>query len=467
MLPTMSRAATTWQRVCAALASDDYQGAYELLARAWAMNAAERAEVYLYAASVHSLFGDAGIPDMALALAQARELYPTVTETALYQALHLESSARTGEAPDVPAELGSHPDPLVRFHTLSALALSEHPQAVLALELRPNELPEHLRWRLRSWQADSAEHLADLAQAERLYGEAAELTTGLNRAAMRQEQAALNLQLGTPDKTKRLLEEARQMYGQFPPPEEGLNLATWHYLWAQTQLQLGQPEQALEAIREADRLERAYGDSSYGVALVWGQVLTHLGQQELALETFERALSLATPADRPFAYHELGVVLLDLDRPLEARERLEAALRQPDYPYQPEVLADLAECDYRTGRLREAQALAEQALSGGAVVPASLVLGHLALEYYHLEEAAEHYERVTMTAPHGSRDWIAAHQLAADVLAQQGYQQPAQVLMHAQQALEWTPENDEWHAPLQEYLRRAQAVLEDQPRMLN
>ena len=32
--------------------------------------------------------------------------------------------------------------------------------------------------------------------------------------------------------------------------------------------------------------------------------------------------------------------MLDLDRPVDAREKLEAVLADPEYPYQPEVLAD-------------------------------------------------------------------------------------------------------------------------------
>ena len=75
------------------------------------------------------------------------------------------------------------------------------------------------------------------------------------------------------------------------------------------------------------------------------------------------------------------MALLDLDRPVEARERLEAVLHDPEYPYLPEVLADMAECDYRLGRLQEAQQTAEQALAQGAVIPASLVLGSVALDY--------------------------------------------------------------------------------------
>ncbi|MBI0444968.1 hypothetical protein D9600_03115 [Deinococcus sp. DB0503] len=350
---------------------------------------------------------------------------------------------------------------------MAALALAEQPQAALDVYLPLSELPEHLQWRLRSWQADSEEQLGHTQEAALLYAEAAHHAQGLNRAVMLQEQAALLLQLGQAEEARQVLAQARPLYLGHDL-DEGLNLATWHYLQAQALLNLGKPDEALASIREADRLERAFGDPSYGVALVWGQVMTQLGQPEEALRHFERALTLATDADRPYAQHELGVALLDLDRPLEAREQLEAALADPEYPYQPEVLADLAECDYRLGRLQEAQQAAEQALAQGAVVPASLVLGSVALDYYHLDEALDHYERVVREAAPQSRDWITAHQMAADVMAQQGFRDPAAAYAHAQQALEYTPESDDWYGTLQDHLKKAEALMgEKSGRMLN
>jgi tetratricopeptide (TPR) repeat protein len=351
-------------------------------------------------------------------------------------------------------------DPLARYHAVCALALGGDPQAALDVHLPITELPVHLRWRLRSWQADAQESLGHTQDAAHLYAEAAHLSAGLNRATMLQEQAALELQLGNAEGAKRALDQARPLY---PPAvtqdDDALNLATWHYLRAQAMLNLGRPEAAQDAIREADRLEREHGDPSYGVALVRGQVLTHLGQTEAALTAFQDALTLAAPQDRPYANHELGVALLDLDRPVDAREKLEAALHERDYPFQPEVLADLAECDYRLGRLAEAQAGAEAAMAQGAVVPASLVLGSVALDYFQLDEALEHYERVIREAAPETRDWILAHQMAADIMAQQGFPNPSAAYAHAQQALALTPESDDWHATLQDYVTRTQALI--------
>ncbi|SMB89035.1 tetratricopeptide repeat protein [Deinococcus hopiensis] len=461
---------TTWQQTCTALAGDDYDAAFVVLEAAMReANKSVRARLALYLASVHALYGDAATTEAGAALREARTLDPALREDPLYLALSAELDARLrgpDAAPPPPAAVNAA-EPLARFHAQAALALAGHPQEALEVHLPASELPSHLKWRLRSWQADAEEQLGHPLEAANLYAEAAHHAQGLNRAVMLQEQAALRLQLGQPAEAAQLLEQARGLYtGQ--DPEEGLNLATWNYLHAQALLNLGKPEDAQAAIREADRLERLHGDPSYGVALVWGQVMTHLGQTEEALGHFERALTLAGEGDKPYAQHELGVALLDLDRPVEARERLEAALSDPEYPYAPEVLADLAECDYRLGRLQEAQTSAEQALAQGAVVPASLVLGSVALDYYHLDEALEHYERVVREAAPQSRDWITAHQMAADVMAQQGFRDPAAAYAHAQQALEHTPESDDWHGTLQDHLKKAEGLMgANSGRMLN
>ncbi|MGI8748728.1 MAG: hypothetical protein ACR2J4_10335, partial [Deinococcus sp.] len=347
---------------------------------------------------------------------------------------------------------------------LAALALGERAEEALAVELPVSELPPHLRWRLRSWQADCEEELGHSEAALLLYAEAAHLARGSYRASMLQEQAALHLQLGQAAEAEAALKRARAEMvaldvpgsstalaaarpGEAAPQQElsdeqlsdeQLGEASWHYLMAQAELGQDRQDEALLRIQQADRLEREANDPSYGVALFWGQVLAAQGRQAEALPHFEAALELAQPDDRPYALHELGVALLDLDQPLEARERLEGAAGTPDYPFVPEVLADIAEAEYRLGRLPEAQASAESALAQGAVVPASLVLGGLEMDYYHLDEALEHYLRVTREAAPATRDWVTAQQMVADILAQQGFPDPAAAYSHAQQALEHT-----------------------------
>lgn len=485
----MIDADTTWQQACTALAGGDYEAAFSVLDAALDEatpargkpargDQATAARLCLYLGSLHALYGDAATEQLGAALTEARTLDPAVTAQALYLALsaELDARARGPQAAPPGQDVREADDAVARFHALCALALAEQPQAALDLQLGTGELPAHLRWRLRSWQADCQEELGHTADAIHLYAEAAHLAGGLDRAVMLQEQAALLIQDGQPDVAKTVLDSARLLYGRkqgaranpAQSEDEGLNLATWHYLRAQALLQMDLPEAALEMIREADRLERQHGTPGYVVALLRGQILSHLGQQEKAIVAFEAALELAEEGDRPYANHELGVALLDMDRPVEARDRLELALSEPDYPYQPEVLADIAECDYRLGRMPEAQLAAEQALAQGAVIPASLVLGSVALDYFQLDEALEHYERVVREAAPESRDWIVGHQMAADVMAQQGFPNPAAAMAHAQQALEHTPESDDWHGTLQDLLTRAQALMGQQDgRMLN
>jgi tetratricopeptide (TPR) repeat protein len=340
-------------------------------------------------------------------------------------------------------------------------------------------LPPHLGWRLRSWQADCEEMQGNTEAAMHLYAEAARLSRGSYRAGMLQEQAALHLQLGQPTEAAAVLERARTEYPPLPDnlgstgvsdsadldgtgldvAGQVLGLASWHYLMSQAALNQDQHDAALENIQEADRLERLMGDPSYGVALVYGQVLVAQGRQQEALRHFDAALLMAQPEDRPYALHELGVAFLDLDRPLEARERLESAAGTPDYPFVPEVLADIAEAEYRLGRLPEAQATAELALAQGAVVPASLVLGSVEMDYYHLDEALEHYLRVAREAAPGTRDWVTAEQMVADIMAQQGFPDPTSAYMHAQQALEYTDPSDDWYGTLQDHLSRAETLM--------
>ena len=66
-----------------------------------------------------------------------------------------------------------------------------------------------------------------------------------------------------------------------------------------------------------------------------------------------------------------------------------------------------------------------------------------------------------------SRDWITGHQMAADVMAQQGFLNPAAAYAHAQQALAHTPESDDWHVTLRDHLRKAEALMGSGGRTLN
>ncbi|WP_424949763.1 hypothetical protein [Deinococcus sp.] len=490
---------TTWEQVCEALADhtasepvaippllrqpgaqhpqEDFEVAFSVLEAAIQeadgqnLAAPGRAQLRLYLASLQSLYGDAASDEAQGTLEQAARLAPEVRDSAFYLALMAELDARLrGPEATYPDVRAIHGDALSRFHVVSALALAERFQEALGVHVTVQELPQHLRWRLRSWQADCEESLDNTEAALHLYAEAARLAYGSYRAGMLQEQAALHLQLGQAAEAEAVLKRARAEYPAAAPTadqqptdqdEAGqlLGLASWHYLMSQAALNQDALDSALENIQEADRLERLAGDPSYGVALVYGQVLVAQGRQQQALKYFDAALMMAQPEDRPYALHELGVAFLDLDRPLEARERLESAAGTPDYPFVPEVLADIAEAEYRLGRLPEAQGTAELALGQGAVVPASLVLGSVEMDYYHLDEALGHYLRVVREAAPGTRDWVTAEQMAADIMAQQGFPDPTSAYLHAQQALEYTDPSDDWYGTLQDHLLRAETLM--------
>lgn len=464
----MIQLSTTWQQIARALEHEDFEAAYAVLDGAYGESDKRgRARLAVLAASVHSLYGDVGVADARQALQDAARLDPSLREDALQRALHAELVAR--ETPEKAAELVTAAarapmllklpgeEALARYHLLVALSMAERPEQALDAAPAAADLPPHLRWRLRSWQADCEEQLGHHEGAANLYAEAAHLTSQLNRAIMLQEQAAVLLQLERAEEARRVLERARSEYGG--AEDEGLHLAAWHYLLAQAELALDDTGAALAAITEASRLERQHGDPSSGVELVWGQVLVALERFDEAMTHFEESLRLSNPPERAYALHEMGVAYLDQDRPLEARERLLETLGHPDYPYLPEVHADLAEAEYRLGRLQEAEASAQQALAQGATVPASLVLGSVALDYYHLDEALEHYRRVIAEAAPGSPEWVTAQQMAADVLAQQGFHEPGLIYQHASLALEHTDKGDEWYATLNDYLERAEKAL--------
>ena len=459
---------------------EDFEAAFAILeaaiteAEAQQLAAPDRARLRLYLASLHSLYGDAASDEAQETLAQAARIWPEVRQQPLFLALSAELDARLrGPEAVYPDMAAIHGEALSRFHAVSALALADRSQEALDVHVTVQELPAHLGWRLRSWQADCEEALGNAEAALNLYAEAARLSRGSYRAGMLQEQAALHLQLGQAGEAVSVLERARTEYpasaaeivptGPDDDPTDTagqlLGLASWHYLMSQAQLNQDALDKALENIQEADRLEALVGDPSYGVALVYGQVLVAQGRQQEALRHFDAALMLSQPEDRPYALHELGVAFLDLDRPLDARERLESAAGTPDYPFVPEVLADIAEAEYRLGRLQEAQGTAELALAQGAVVPASLVLGSVEMDYYHLDEALEHYLRVVREAAPGTRDWVTAEQMAADIMAQQGFPDPTSAYLHAQQALEYTDPSDDWYGTLQDHLSRAETLM--------
>ncbi|MBB6099606.1 tetratricopeptide (TPR) repeat protein [Deinobacterium chartae] len=462
----MTNLSTLWQQTSQALSSEHFERAFELLERGFrSARSQERARIALWAAELHGLYGETGAEDGLHYLHMALDQDPAIGQDPLYRALHAELASYLPEQGSgfQPREaalevLQAVSDTPARFHAACALLnLGALPEALGALEkLDWQSLDPYLRWRYFSWLGGALEQSNRLEDAATAYGRAADLAPGVQRASMLQEQAAVLLSLEQASVASELLDRAWLLYyGN----EDAYHLANWHYLKAQALLALGRPEEAAAQITTADDLEGSIEESSYGVQLVYGQTLMALGQPAEAAERFARAVRLASSVDRPYALHELGVAHLDADAPVEAREALLQALQDDEYPFLAEVYADLAEAEYRLGRLAEAEASATYALNQGATVAASLILGAVAFDYYHLGEALEHYTRVAEHAAPGSREWITAQQMLADVLAQDGFRDPARILEHAQAALEHTDAQDEWYTTLQGYVDRAMELL--------
>jgi tetratricopeptide (TPR) repeat protein len=353
-----------------------------------------------------------------------------------------------------------------RYHASCALTnLGDFKEALAAfLALDIAKLPSYLHWRYFSWLAGCLENAGKLEEAAEAYRQAARSAPDADQAIMLMEQAAVNLQLDQTGSAQQILDQAQLLGLQHGLSD--LDWANWEYLEAQLQFAQGQLEAAqghLEQARELDQKQLM----GYTLSLLSGQVYSQMGRFDAACQQFQSAVRLASPVDRPYALHELGVAYLEMDATVEAQEVIRQALSHEDYPFLAEGYADLAEAQYRIGDLATAEVSAQYALAQGATLAASLILGAIALDYYNLEEAEEHYARVLEHAISGSQEWITAHQMLASILAQQGFTRISEIAQHAEQALAFTDPSDEWTLTLSAYLKRARDFPSGPGRILN
>jgi tetratricopeptide (TPR) repeat protein len=134
-------------------------------------------------------------------------------------------------------------------------------------------------------------------------------------------------------------------------------------------------------------------------------------------------------------------------------------MRDPEYGYQGEAYGDLAEILYRLGRYEEASQAAHEAIRLGSLSAGHLILGNLACDLLHLEEALEHYALASEEAPEGSRDWVTAQQMAVDTLAQLGFRRPDEIISRSEAVLPYLHPADEWHQTLNNYAERARNMI--------
>jgi len=442
--------------VLEALHQGDYDTAIERLTRKALFGRKEEArEALLLLAEVHSLYGEEGLEKAHRALEEAYEL-GELEYNPLYRALLGELLALEGrsEREVLPLFLPTE-DPRARYHQAQALSyLGKFEEALQAL--KPG-LPAFLAWRAEGLRGRALERLGRHREAALAYEGGAGIALGVERYWLLLDAAAMWLEAGEGERALLAIEEAEATVGE----ESAEDAATRHYLLARAHLLLGNPNRALEEARRALEKEEESGHQAYGTPMVAGQALLQLGRYPEAMEAYREALLRAEAAERPYVLHEMAVAALDQAAYLEAEGYLRELLHGEGYPYRAQVWADLAEALYRQGRYQEAEEAAKEAMALGAEASGELILGHIAYDLMHLEEALAHYRRAAERAEEGSREWVGAHEMVVDTLAQLGYRSPEEILARAEAVLPHVHPADEWHQALLAYKERAEALLRE------
>jgi tetratricopeptide (TPR) repeat protein len=440
--------------VLEALHQGDYDTAIERLTRKALFGRREEAkEALLLLAEVHSLYGEEGLEKAHRALEEAYEL-GELEYSPLYRALLGELLALEGrpEREVLPLFLPTE-DPRARYHQAQALFYLGRFEEVLNT-LRPG-LPAFLAWRAEGLKGRALERLGRHREAALAYEGGAGIALGVERYWLLLDAAAMWLEAGEGERALLAIEEAEATVGE----ESAEDAATRHYLLARAHLLLGNPNRALEEARRALEKEEESGHQAYGTPMVAGQALLQLGRYPEAMEAYREALRRAEAAERPYVLHEMAVAALDQAAYLEAEGYLRELLHGEGYPYRAQALADLAEALYRQGRYGEAEAMAREAMRLGAEASGELILGHIAYDLMHLEEALAHYRQAAEQAEEGSREWVGAQEMVVDTLAQLGYRSPEEILARTEAVLPYVHPADEWHQALLAYKERAEALL--------
>ncbi|WP_117238261.1 tetratricopeptide repeat protein [Thermus sediminis] len=441
--------------VLEALHQGDYDTAIERLTRKALFGRKEEArEALLLLAEVYSLYGEEGLEKAHRALEEAYDLgeleYNPVYRALLGELLALEGRPEREVLPlFLPTE-----EPRARYHQAQALFYLGRFEEVLGT-LKPG-LPAFLAWRAEGLKGRALERLGRHQEAALAYEKGAELALGLERYWLLLDAAAMWLEAGEGERALSALEEAEAQV-----EEEAEDVATRHYLLARAHLLLGNPNRALEEAHKALKREEESGQKGYGTPMVAGQALLQLGRYQEAMEAYREALARADAQEQPYVLHEMGVAALDQGAYVEAEGYLRELLRDEAYPYRAQALADLAEALYRQGRYGEAEEAAKEAMAQGAEASGELILGHIAYDLMHLEEALLHYRRAAERAEEGSREWVGAQEMVVDTLAQLGYRSPEEILARTEAVLSHVPPSDEWHQALLAYKERAEALLRE------
>ena len=451
-----------------ALAEGRYETAFELLESAAKRPRARaaQAQYWLHLAAVYALYGVDGLENGGPALKAAVTADPNLASDPLYQTLFWEFAAyRGGAVSDVKRGLrlvAVEAQPLASYHACAALlAVGAAKSALRRLEtLEPDALPAYLVWRRWSLLGQAHEALSDWDDAASAYSQAVACAQGPERSVERLSLATCLLELGRSDEVLGVIEAVER---DTLAPED---VATLYYVEGRAHLDAGNPNLALERFALA-RTADPDGADDFSLDYATGQALTAVGRYRDAVAVLRQAIAVAPADNRAYAQHEAAYALSESDELSEADALLGDVVSDPTYPHRAEAVADLADVRLKLGEFEAAEALAEQALDMGATASACLVLGHLAYEYYRLDEAVAWFEQTIGASAHGDPLWLSAHQVLADVFAQRGERFAERVLHHAQAALGHTDAGSEWRLPLERHVEWARGVLGGHDRLLN
>ena len=451
-----------------ALAEGRYETAFELLESAAKRPRARaaQAQYWLHLAAVYALYGVDGLENGGPALKAAVTADPNLASDALYQTLFWEFAAyRGGAVSDVKRGLRLvtvDAQPLAAYHACAALlAVGAAKSALRRLEsLEPDALPAYLVWRRWSLLGQAHEALSDWDAAVDAYAQAVDSVHGPERSVERLSLATCLLELGRSDEVLGVIDAVERDTLALE------DVATLYYVEGRAHLDAGNPNLALERFALARSLERD-DDDDFSLDYATGQALTAVGRYRDAVDVLRRAIAVAPADNRAYAQHEAAYALSESDELAEADALLGDVVSDPAYPHRAEAVADLADVRFKLGEFEAAEALAEQALDMGATASACLVLGHLAYEYFRLDEAVAWFEQTIGASAYGDSLWLSAHQVLADVFAQRGERFAERVLHHAQAALGHTDVGSEWRLPLERHVEWARGVLGGHDRLLN
>lgn len=450
-----------------ALAEGRYETAFALLEHAVDRADAEgiRALYQLHLAAADALYGHAGLDRGLHALRQAAASDPGVVRRPLYRALHWEFRALQG-APAHEVRRGvaeiAHDEAVASYHAASALWIAGASRTARKrlIALQSGALPAYLRSRASLLRGHVLAADGDLQEAAEAFETAFATATELERPAIGVPWASVLLDLHAYEPVRTLIE------GLDLDRLDPIDLGWAFELLGRAELELGNPGRALERFDAAEATE-PHGERRFAIAQARAYALVRIGRHADAAERLADAIDDAPVEERAYALHERAIALLEADVLDQAEATLEEVLLDPDYPHHAEATSDLAETRLRRGDLPGARDIAGRALELGASASACLTLGTVAYEYFDLDEAIVWLERAVSATDPGDPNWVAAHQLLADVHAQRGPSAADLLLLHARQALEHTEVGSEWAGPLQGHVDRARRWLGGADRWLN